>query len=138
MNKGTLHEVAKFLSGVIAADFLVLWWMGTSDLLPVNILGQSFDAQGAAGAMVFDAVLFALLVWYGWRRPGKARGGMRPFHWTAGIIFGAVSVLHLLRILLGWEFTIASWAVPYWLNGIASAVAGFLAVASFHLLSKDR
>lgn len=51
----------------------------------------------------------------------------RTFNTVAGTIFLIVAVLHALRLLRGWEFTIAGWHAPMWVSGAGLAVAGFLA-----------
>jgi hypothetical protein len=45
---------------------------------------------------------------------------------VAGAIFGIVAVLHLLRIITGATFIIASCSLPIWVNVIGFIVAGFL------------
>jgi hypothetical protein len=46
---------------------------------------------------------------------------------TSGTIFTLLAVLHLLRIVRGWEANIAGWQVPMWFSWIAIVVAGYLA-----------
>jgi hypothetical protein len=53
---------------------------------------------------------------------------MRPFTKIAGIFLFLISALHILRILLDVEIVINSWYVPFWINGIAAVVTGFLAI----------
>lgn len=57
----------------------------------------------------------------------------RTFNAVAGTIFLIVAVLHALRLLRGWEFTIAGWHAPLWVSGVGLAVAGFLAFTAFKL-----
>lgn len=52
---------------------------------------------------------------------------------TAGVVFAIVSVLHVLRLLQGWEAVIGGWNVPMWLSWLAAAVAGYLSYAAFRL-----
>ena len=44
----------------------------------------------------------------------------------AGILFGVVSVLHLLRVIFVVSVEINGWLLPIWLNWIGFFVTGFL------------
>ena len=57
----------------------------------------------------------------------------KTFTVTAGAIFTLVAVLHLLRLLLGWEAVIGGWLVPGWVSWLALALSGFLAYTAFTL-----
>jgi len=50
---------------------------------------------------------------------------------TAGGIFSLVTILHALRLLLGWEAVIGGWDVPRWLSWVALALSGYLAYSAF-------
>jgi hypothetical protein len=52
---------------------------------------------------------------------------MKPFSTFAAIVFALVALLHLLRLVYGWEVTFAGWVVPLWLSVIGLIVAGGLA-----------
>jgi hypothetical protein len=49
----------------------------------------------------------------------------------AAAIFGLIAVLQLLRIVMGWPVTLNGIDVPFWLSGIAAAVAGALSFVGF-------
>ncbi len=136
MHKNTLRELSKFLSGLIAGDFLAGWWVYNSGLLPVSFLGVTFSGRGVIAWMVFDAVIFAFLIHYAWRINEATGGAEKTFHRVAGTIFGAIALLHLLRLLFGWQFNLFGWATPYWLSGIGTIIAAFLSYASFRLTKK--
>lgn len=55
------------------------------------------------------------------------------FNVIAACIFSTVSALHLLRIVFGWEASIAGWTVPGWASWAALVVAAGLAAAGFRL-----
>ena len=57
----------------------------------------------------------------------------KTFTRTAGAIFTVIAVLHLLRVLLGWDAVIGGWQVPTCLSWLALAVSGFLAYTAFKL-----
>jgi len=52
---------------------------------------------------------------------------------TAGTIFLIIAVLHLLRLVLGWNAVFEGWSVPLWLSAVALVVAGYLAYEGFRL-----
>ena len=134
MHKKTLHEIAKFASGLVVADFIYGLWLYVSGHLPVTSFGITFDGRTTAAWLVFDALLFVFLVSYGWNLTGGSRTSReKVFHIVAGILFTLVALLHLARILFGLDFTIGAWSAPYWLNGLGVVVTALLAYASFHL-----
>lgn len=51
----------------------------------------------------------------------------KTFSLTAGAIFTAIAVLHLLRLFFGWEAIIGGWPVPTWISWLALVIAGYLA-----------
>ena len=55
----------------------------------------------------------------------------RPFTLVAALVFLAVAVAHLLRLLQGWQVTIADDVVPLWVSWVALAVTGLLALMLF-------
>ena len=50
----------------------------------------------------------------------------KTFSLTAGVIFSLVTLLHVLRLLFGWEAIITGWAVPTWFSWGAILIAGYL------------
>lgn len=135
-HKNTLRELAKFASGLVAADFLAgLWWYFNTSL-PRDILGMHFSDTTIMFWMVFDAIVFLFLIHYGWRiHEGKQHSSPeKMFHRIVGVIFGIVALLHLARLFFGFDFTIGGWNFPYWLNGLGAIVAGILSYLSFKLI----
>ena len=57
----------------------------------------------------------------------------RSFSLVAGIIFVLIAILHLLRIIFGWEAVIAGWAVPHWVSWVAVVIAGYLGYEGLRL-----
>ena len=55
------------------------------------------------------------------------------FNTLAGIVFALVALLHVLRLLRGWEFLIAGWHIPMGLSWLGLVLAGFLAYSAFSL-----
>ena len=137
MNKSTLRDFAKFGAGLILGDFLVGCWFYFSGHLPLNFMGVNFNEQGIVAWMIFDVLLFAFLVNYGWYTSDSPKTTReKKFHNVAGILFTLVAILHLSRILFGFSFNLGSWNVPYWINGLGTVVTAFLAWVSFNLASK--
>ena len=52
---------------------------------------------------------------------------------TAGIIFSVIALLHLARLVFGWEALIGNWSVPAWVSVAALLVAGYLSYAGLKL-----
>jgi hypothetical protein len=46
----------------------------------------------------------------------------------AVLVFTLVALVHLLRLVYGWEATINGAAVPMWASGLGLVIAGGLAV----------
>ena len=51
---------------------------------------------------------------------------IKTFSLVAGVIFGIVALVQILRIVLAWDVVIGGWAAPMWFSWIAVLVAGFL------------
>ena len=52
---------------------------------------------------------------------------MKPFTNLAIAIFILIAVLHLLRLVFGWEVTIDGMVVPMWVSIMGFLIAGALA-----------
>jgi hypothetical protein len=59
------------------------------------------------------------------RTPDRVK---KPFVKLAILVFVLVAVVHLLRLIYGWEATIAGAAVPTWASILALVISGVLAV----------
>ena len=136
MRKNTLRELSKFLAGLVAGDFLAALWIYSKAMLPIQFLGITLGERGIIFGMVFDVVLFAFLVHFGWHIKDTLKYEERLFHRTAGVVFLAVAAMHLLRLIFGWQFVLFGLAIPYWLSGAGAVVAAFLSYASFQLTKK--
>ncbi|HEY7743867.1 MAG TPA: hypothetical protein VIA19_12545 [Burkholderiales bacterium] len=51
----------------------------------------------------------------------------RPFTSLAAIIFAAIALIHLLRLIYGWAVSIVGASVPMWTSVLALVVFGVLA-----------
>jgi hypothetical protein len=129
----SLHEIAKFASGLILADFIVGWWLSASNMLPVTFLGTTYTQDMILPWMVFDAALFIILVHYAWHLGGSPVVREKTYLLFVGIVFGLIAVVHFYRIFVGGDFSILGWETPTWLSWIGTAVAAYLSYMSFHL-----
>lgn len=50
-----------------------------------------------------------------------------------GSVFALIAVLHLLRLVYGWEASIGGWVVPTWLSVVALLVSGCIALWALRL-----
>lgn len=63
---------------------------------------------------------------------------MRRYMVISGAVFGAVALLHVLRLLLGWPAQVAGWVVPMWISWVALVGAGALCLWALRLAGKRR
>ena len=61
---------------------------------------------------------------------------MRAYLVVSGVIFGAVALLHILRLSLNWPVDLAGWAVPLWFSWVGLIVTGALCIWAFRLAAK--
>ena len=57
----------------------------------------------------------------------------RPYYLVSGALFALVALVHLLRIVAGWEFVIGDWMAPMWASVLGVLIPGFLATSAFRL-----
>jgi hypothetical protein len=55
---------------------------------------------------------------------------------VAGLVFSLVALVHLLRVVFGWEAIIAGWAMPVWVSIVGVALAGYLGFSAYQLMKK--
>ena len=61
----------------------------------------------------------------------------KTFALVGGIIFLAVSLLHLSRVIWGWPAVFGDWTAPMWISWFGFAVAGYLAYQGLRLSRKS-
>ena len=52
----------------------------------------------------------------------------RPFTTATILLLGLIALLHLVRLLMGWEVTLNGAVIPMWVSAIGAIVAAVLAV----------
>lgn len=133
LTRSTLRDLAKFGAGLVAADFLFGIWMLATGLIPYTFMGLVLTEQIALLWLLFDIALLMALVMYGWHiQDTHHNTSQKVFFHFAGILFGAIGLLHLTRIILQWNLTVGEWSIPLWMNALGVAVTLFLSYASFH------
>ena len=69
---------------------------------------------------------------------GSRMGHMRTYLRISGLLFGVITLLHILRLMLHWSVQIADWAVPTWVSWIAMLGAAALCTWAFRLVGQTR
>ena len=133
MNNKTLRKLAIFASGLAASDFIITIWFAQMGYFPVEFMGRMFTSDIVLPTLIFDAALFLILVHYGWHVGKIPAIRERSYLLIAGIVFSVVAAAHLLRVFLGIDLVIGTWAAPLWLSWFGLAVTTYLAYMSFRL-----
>ena len=137
MKNYSLHEIAKFASGLVAADFLSLIWFSTQPhVTSMHGAGMTFTQGMLLPGLVFDIALFLMLVHYGWNVGQIPRIRERTYLMVAGVIFTIVAVVHIWRVFFGITVEIDGWTLPLWLSWIGVLITTYLAYTSFHLAAR--
>jgi hypothetical protein len=139
MTHHTLREVSKFLSGMVAAKILFVFWFTAAGLTPLILAGTPFTANSVGPAMIFNVALLAVLVYYGWHVKSPVHSPTeRKLLGITGAIFLVVSCIHAARLLFGWQFIVGDLVVPLWLSWLGVLFTAYLSYASFHLAARMR
>jgi hypothetical protein len=139
MTHRTLREIAKFLSGAVAAKLATVFWLSANGLLPIVLAGTPFTDQSIFPAMIFNIALLAILIYYGWHLKSPVHApSEKKLLYGAGIVFLIVAVIHFLRLMTGWALIVGSLVVPLWLSWFGVALALYLSYASFHFALRMR
>lgn len=133
MKNKTLHEIAKFASGLVLGDFLTLWWLSSANLLPIRAFGTVWTQSIVVPGLIFDACCFIILIHYGWNLGRTPTLRTRTYFTVVGIILGVVALAHLLRVFTSADFVILGWTAPLWLSWVGVVVAAYLSYMSFRL-----
>ncbi len=132
------HDAAKFGAGLVVADFLTLIWLSQQYILPQSFMGMPISQSIIAPSMIVDFFLFLFLVHYGWNIGKIARVRERTYLLLTGIVFSAIALAHLVRVLYQTDIVILGWEVPIFLSWIGIAVALYLAFSSFYFMTRTK
>lgn len=138
MHHKTLHELAKFGSGLVLGDFIANAWIAHMGYYPIAFLGWTFTSDIVLPTLLFDAALFLILVHYGWNIGKIPALRERTYLMVVGIVFTVVAGAHLLRVFFNADLVIMDWAAPLWLSWIGTVVVAYLAYMSFRLATRMR
>lgn len=69
-------------------------------------------------------------------RPATRAGNLKVYLITTSLLFLLVALLHCLRLILGWDATIAGWSVPRWGSWVGILVAVCLTYQGLRLSKK--
>ncbi len=61
----------------------------------------------------------------------------RTYLLATAILFSVVTLVHLVRIILGVQATVAGWPVPMWLSWAAIVVTAVIAFYGFRLARRS-
>lgn len=141
MRKNSLHEIAKFAAGLVAADFFWLLWFSQQHVKSAVFFGATVTQDLVLPGIVFDIAVFIILVHYAWNIGTIPHLRERAYMTLAGAVFTVVAAAHLYRIFANADINIMGWEAPLWLSWIGVAVATYLAYSSFYFsarLKKNR
>lgn len=62
----------------------------------------------------------------------------RPYLLVCAVVFLLVALLHLLRVLNGWELQYGPWPVPMWVSWGGTIGPGILGAWAFRLAARSR
>ncbi|MBI2819781.1 MAG: hypothetical protein HYX73_07365 [Acidobacteria bacterium] len=57
----------------------------------------------------------------------------KTFLLTVAVLFSLIGLLHLLRLVFGWEAIVGGLIVPMWISWVAILVTGYLAYEGLRL-----
>lgn len=64
-------------------------------------------------------------------------GSKKTYLFISGAIFGIVAILHLVRVINGWDFVLGPWSLPMFFSWAGTIGPGLLSVWAFTLASRN-
>lgn len=136
MRNASLHEIAKFAAGIVAADFLWLLWFSQQHMRGVSFFGMTVTSQMLLPNLIFDVALFIVLVHYAWHVGKIPAMRERSYMFVVGCLFSFVAIVHFWRIFSGADLVLGDWDAPVWLSWFGLSVTTYLAYMSFRLAAR--
>jgi hypothetical protein len=53
---------------------------------------------------------------------------MKPFTTIAVVVFAVICIVHILRLVLGWEANVNGTSIPTWASIVGALISGLLAI----------
>lgn len=138
MTHKTMQDLAKFGSGLVAADLATTIWFAYSGLLPITSLGFTFTENMIWPAIIFDTALLGSLIHYGWNIGKIPALRERSYLLLSGVIFSIVALAHFWRVLFQADLVIMDWIAPHWLSWTVVIVTAYLSYMSFRLAVRTK
>jgi hypothetical protein len=133
MNHHKLREVAKFASGLVAADLIGILTYEFLGLPSFSLLGVTVTVSSLLPKAFFDGAVILLLVHYGWGTPMPLRTPReRTLLLITGFLLFIVALAHVTRLVFGWDIVIGGFYIPLWLSWLGVVLTLYLSYASFH------
>jgi len=63
-------------------------------------------------------------------------GNSKAYLYISGTVFGIVAILHLVRVVLGWDFVLGPWSLPMYISILGTIGPGLLSAWAFTLASR--
>ena len=128
-----LQEVAKFVSGLVAADLISVIWLGAAGHFPFQIFSITFPESSILPIVLFDLAILIILVHVGWSIKLPLQSPKeRTLLFIVGFLLSIVSLVHLTRIAFDWNLTVGTFTAPEWLSWLGVLITAYLSYAAFH------
>lgn len=128
-----LRRFAKLAAFFVLADLVAVLWLASTGYFPLDVLGITFPETSVLPLAVFDIAILIILVHFGWHITLPVQSPTeKNLLVIAGVVFGVVSLAHLLRLAFGLDIVIGSFYAPGWLSWVGIIITGYLSYSSFH------
>lgn len=139
MHHITLREIAKVGIGLFIADIACGIWLQSAGLLPITLLGITWAPSYLVPGIVFDLAIIILLAHYAWHTRMPVRSpSEKTLLLIVGLIFLAISLIHLWRIAFGVPLSFGDFLVPAWMSWAGVLLTAYLSYSSFHFALRGR
>lgn len=128
-----LQGAARFVALLVLADLVAVIWLALTGYFPLEVLGITFPETSVLPLAVFDVAMLIILVHFGWNITLPVQSPKeKNLLVLVGVVFGIVSLAHLLRLAFGLDIVIGSFYAPGWLSWVGVIITGYLSYSSFH------
>jgi hypothetical protein len=64
-------------------------------------------------------------------------GNSKAYLYISGIIFAIVAIIHLIRVVNGWDFVLGPWSLPMFFSILGTIGPGLLSAWAFTIASSS-